>query len=159
MWWNDEGVLLFWFDGRGWFGWVSLRCLLGWMVILEVYNFLLKKIILQRIRSWCHRHSDWRVMHQFLNELVPKLSVSRGGGLVTSGRIHFTPVILIFSDFLFYVSLCAPYTTIGGWLIGPEGSVGKLRLNGQGVPVKAAPFQASGRATSKDPQILLMWNQ
>ena len=31
-------------------------------------------------------------MHQFLNELVPKLSVSRGGGLVTSGRIHFTPV-------------------------------------------------------------------
>ena len=67
-----------------------------------------------------------------------------------------TNQILIFSDFLFYVSLCAPNTTIGGWLIGPEGPGGKLRLNGQGVPVKAAPFQASGGATSKDPQILLM---
>ncbi len=37
-------------------------------------------------------------MHQFLNELVPKLSVSRGGGLVTSGRIEFTQVTGKLSD-------------------------------------------------------------
>ncbi len=64
-----------------------------------------------------------------------------------------------FSCFLFYVSMCAPTITTGGLLFGPEGPGGKLRLNGQGVPVKTAPFQASGRVTSKDPQTLLMRNQ